>query len=63
VRGRDGFPVDQRQLAEIERHESEARAAGEKVSRAERCPEPSSALHPKELPEVGTRRDGGGGIE
>jgi hypothetical protein len=55
--------VDQRQLAEIERHESEARAAGEKISRAERCPEPSCALHPEELPEVGACRDGGGRIE
>jgi len=63
VRGRDGLPVDQRQLAEIESHEGKAGAAGEKVSRAERCPEPAAALHPEELPEVGAGRDGGGGIE
>ena len=63
VRGRDGFPTDQRQLAEIESHEREARAAGEKVSRAECCPEPPAALHPEELPEVGTGCNGGGGVE
>ena len=62
-RRRDGFPADKRQLAEIQRDESETRAAREEISRAEGCAQPPAALHPEQSREVDPGGNGGDGIE
>jgi hypothetical protein len=62
-RERRRLPAAERQLAQVHRHQGEARAADEQIHRAAGGIEPATALHPEQAREIGARGEGRRRIE